>query len=118
MASTIISNNAAYTFGAMTMRLMTGLINANTALERLKTAVATASSGTTDDGTQFEIPTTVVGMPTAVSNLFGVVADPTNPGQRGKDYQYAVNQLDALWTTFWAEAKPYVEQLDQGTTTP
>lgn len=118
MAATIISNNAAYTFGAMTMRLMTGLINANTALERLKTAVATASSGTTDDGTQFEISNTVVGMPAGVANLFGVVADPNNPGAKGKDYQYAVNQLDQLWTTFWTEAKPYVEQLDQGTITP
>lgn len=115
MASTIISNQQQFTFGQMTIRLISGLVSANTSLERLKTAVATASSGTSDDGTQFEI-TAGGGMATPMnSNLFGVVADPQNPGQRGKDYQYAVNSLDTLWAAFWEQAKPYIEQLDQGT---
>lgn len=113
MATTIISTQSAYTFGAMTIRLVSGLISSNTALERLKTGIATASAGTPDDGTQFEISNTM-GM-TTPPNLFGVVADPANPGQRGKDYQYAINSLDQLWATFWEAAKPYVEQLDQGT---
>lgn len=114
MATTIISTQPQYTFGVMTTNVVAGLITANSLLERLKTAVATASAGTTDDGTQFEIS---VGSPgsTVPLNLFGVVSDPNNPGAKGKDYQYAVNQLDAMWAVFWNNAKPYLEQLDQGT---
>lgn len=116
MATTIISNQPQYTFGSMTIRMISGLIAANSSLERLKTAIATASAGTADDGRQFEISNSnMASLP--YTNLFGIVSDQTNPGQRGKDYQYAMNKLDELWGPFWEQAKPFIEQLDQGTGT-
>jgi len=54
-------------------------------------------------------------MQPTVPNLFGVVADSANPGAKGTDYSYAMNQLNAAWQTFWTAAAPYVEQLDNGT---
>jgi hypothetical protein len=103
MATTQISNQTP--FGGMTNRLTAQIISANTAMRRLQEAIATASSGYTGvDGTQFEGP----------AGLFGVVADPETPGQKGTDYAYAVNQLAATWATFWDAATPYLEQIDNG----
>jgi hypothetical protein len=114
MASTIISNTMQHTFGVMTNRLVSGLISADTAMRRLNEAIATASSGFTGtDGTQFEIGNTGADAVTN-QNLFGVQADPAAPGTKGKDYSYAINQLDVAWETFWAAARPYIEQLDNG----
>ena len=115
MASTIISNQGQYTFGQMTNRLIGALIDGNTSLERLNEAVATASAGFTGTpGTQFEI-NNAMGGGMGSQNLFGVVADPEEPGAKGNDYSYAIGQLHSAWQAFWAAAKPYVEQLDNGT---
>lgn len=114
MTATIIATNPGYTFGVLTNRLVSGLINGNTQLSRLQEAIATASSGYTGTpGTEFEVTTTTIGVASG-NNLFGVVADPENPGQKGTEYSYAVGRLHELWATFWSEAQPYVEQLDNG----
>ena len=115
MTATIISTGPQYTFGALTNRLVGGLIAGNTQLERLKEAIATASSGYTGTpGTEFEIGQTAAGVLVG-NNLFGVVADTENPGQKGTEYSYAVGRLHELWAAFWVEAEQYVEQLDNGT---
>jgi hypothetical protein len=103
MATTQISNQTS--FGGMTNRMTAQMISTNTAMRRLQEAIATASSayeGT--PGTEFEDQ----------GGLFGVVPDPANPGGKGTDYAYAVNQLAAVWATFWDAATPYLEQLDNG----
>src|SRR5215831_14375806 len=113
MAATIISNSGQYTFGMMTNRMISGLISANTSMERLADAIATASSGFDGTpGTQFEISANA--MPPTAPNLFGVLADSATPGAKGSDYSYAMNQLNAAWKTFWTAAQPFVEQLDNG----
>lgn len=113
MTSTIIATGPQYTFGALTNRMTSGMITCNTQLERLKEAVATATAGYSGTpGTQFEVPAN--GNPT-VLNLFGVLEDPEHEGQKGQDYSYAIGRLSELWTAFWADAKPYIEQLDNGT---
>lgn len=110
MASLVISNQT--TFGGMTNNAVGRLLSLNTTMERLKDAVATASSGYTGvAGTEFE--GVAYGGPT--TNNFGVQPDPNEAGKNGTDYSYAVNQLTAQWATFWAAAQPYVEQLDNGT---
>jgi hypothetical protein len=50
-------------------------------------------------------------------NTAGYTADRW-PGQKGKDYAYAIGQLNAAWDTFWTTAKAYVEQLDNGVRNP
>lgn len=115
MAATIISNSGQYTWGMLTNRMTSGLITANTAIARLGEAIATASVGFDGtDGTQFEISPNANTSPTP-PNLFGVVADLSAPGEKGKDYAYAVGQLKVAWDKFWTEARPYIEQLDNGT---
>jgi hypothetical protein len=115
--------------------MTSSVISANTSMGRLAQAIATASSGYQGiSGTEFEIgnPTNVmnsagsVGMPdqppraaprasmTANQNLFGVIASDT-PGEQGQAYAYAVNQLNTAWQTFWTAARPFIEQLDNGT---
>jgi hypothetical protein len=112
MATTIIANNPPYTFGVMTNRLISGIISANTTMARLNEAVATASAGYAGTpGTQFEISTLGGTLPV---NLFGVQADPDDPGQRGSDYSYAIGELNTAWQAFWEAARPYIEQLDNG----
>lgn len=114
MTTTIISPNPQYAFGQLTNRLISGLVTGNMTMRRLNEAIATASSGYDGtQGTQFEISATGTGVLVG-SNLFGVVADPDMPGQKGSDYSYAVGRLHELWTTFWAEAEQYVDQLDNG----
>lgn len=111
MTTTIISNAPQYTFGNMTNRMVSSLINGNTLIERLLGAIATASAGYDGTpGTQFETDNTLGSDP----NLFGVLASDT-PGEQGEAYAYAVGRLHELWTAFWAEASVYVEQLDNGT---
>jgi hypothetical protein len=113
MASLVISNQT--NFGSMTNSAVGRLISLNATMERLKDAVATASSGYTGvPGTEFEAVSGAPG-PVPGGNNFGVQPDPTEPGKTGTDYAYAVNQLTAQWATFWAAAQPYVEQLDNGT---
>lgn len=114
MTATIIATNPQYTFGQLTNRMVGGMISANTNLERLSEAIATASAGYDGTpGTEFEVSNTMGG---GASNLFGVVASDV-PGQKGSDYSYAVGRLHELWSAFWDQAKPYVEQLDNGTST-
>jgi hypothetical protein len=109
MTAVIISNQA--TFGNMTNTAVSRLLSLNTTLERLKDAVATASSGYPGTpGTEFEAATLLPG-----NNNFGVQPNPDEPGANGTDYAYAVNQLTAQWATFWAAAQPFIEQLDNGT---
>jgi len=115
MTATLIATSPQYTFGALTNRLVGGMITANAQLERLHEAIATASAGYTGTpGTEFEVSNTI-GAPSQ-ANLFGVVPDPATPGQKGTDYSYAVGRLHELWVTFWTEAENYVQQLDNGTT--
>jgi len=115
MTATLIATSPQYTFGALTNRLVSGMITANAQLERLHEAIATASAGYTGTpGTEFEV-SNAMGSPLQ-PNLFGVVADLETPGQKGSDYSYAVGRLHELWATFWTEAENYVQQLDNGTT--
>lgn len=116
MTATIISNNPSYTFGAMTNQVTSRLIGVSTQMERLNEAIASASSGYTGEpGTEFEAPNNI--MAGTAPNLFGVIPDPdpAAAGNKGKDYAYAMNQLYAAWQTFWTAARPYIEQLDNGT---
>lgn len=113
MTATIISNQFPYSWGQATNQAIGKLISLQQQMGRLNEAVVTASAnweGT--PGTQFEI-----GNATETSsnqNLFGVQCDPTNPGSKGQDYRYAVNQLWDAWQAFWTTALPYIEQLDNG----
>jgi hypothetical protein len=103
MATIQISNNTA--FGGMTNRTIASLISNQTSMERIKDAITTASSGYEGvPGTQFEDP----------QGLFGITADPANPGQKGTDYSYAMSELANAWASFWTAAQPYIEQLDNG----
>lgn len=102
MTATVISNAAP--FGALTNDTVAALFDVGEAMARLNSAVATAASGFDGTpGTEYEDGTN-----------FGVAADPAEPGAKGSDYAYAVAQLATAWDTFWAAAKPYVEQLDNG----
>ena len=113
MAAIIISNQNPYAWGQLTNRMIGGVINANTNIQRLNDAIATASAGFSGTpGTQFEIPAAGT-MGGAADNLFGVQASDT-PGENGQTYSYAVGRLQELWATFWADAQQYVEQLDNG----
>ena len=113
MTAVVISNQTS--FGSMTNQSVGRLISLHTTLERLKDAVATASSGYTGTpGTEFEAAPGFAGPPGGGNN-FGVSPDPAEPGKAGTDYAYAVNQLTTQWATFWAAAQPYIEQLDNGT---
>ena len=106
MTATVISNAAP--FGAATNSTIAGLFNVSEAMARLQSAVATAASGYDGvPGTEYEDGTN-----------FGVAADPAEPGKKGSDYAYAIDQLAAQWETFWTAAKPYIEQLDNGTRLP
>ena len=112
MTAVVINNQTS--FGQMTNSAVSRLLSLNTTMERLKDAVATASSGYAGiPGTEFEAAT---GAPSHMTtNNFGVQPNPDEPGANGTDYAYAVNQLTAQWATFWTAAQPYVEQLDNGT---
>jgi len=113
MATIIISSQDPYTQGRATNQLTSRLLASAAQLERLHAAVVTASSGYDGaPGTEFEIDPNL--MSSAVQNLFGVQPSDT-PGEQGAAYSYAVNRLHELWATFWADARPYVEQLDNGT---
>lgn len=117
MTTTIISTGPQFTFGMLTNRITGGMISANAQLERLNEAIATASAGYDGTpGTEFEVSNSMGGGNPNQSNLFGVVASDV-PGQKGSDYSYAVGRLHELWAAFWEQAKPYVEQLDNGTST-
>lgn len=114
MATTIISTQTQYSFGAMTHQLISRLVSANTSMERLSEGIATASSGYNGTpGTQFEIDASSY-TSQVPPNLFGVVASSEEPGKKGQDYSYAVLQLNQAWKNFWETARPYVEQLDNG----
>ena len=113
MAAILIANTMPFNFGQMTNQQVARIIAANTAMQRLNEAVATASSAFTGTaGTQFEVGNTDPA--NVVPNLFGVQADPANPGKSGNDYSYAIGQLSTVWQTFWTAAQPYLEQLDNG----
>lgn len=111
MTTTIINNGAQYTFGALTNRMTSGMIQCNTQLERLNDAIATASAGYDGTpGTQFEVDPVNGNDP----NLFGIMASAT-PGEQGQAYSYAIGRLHDLWAAFWLEASPFIEQIDNGT---
>lgn len=125
MTATLISNMNPYTWGQQTNQAVGRIVSLNTTLARLQEAVATASSGWDGiAGTQFEIGNTQTGTGVAPAasmplnqNLFGVQADPANPGVKGMDYSYAIGQLWIAWQAFWTAAQPYIEQLDNGVVT-
>jgi X-X-X-Leu-X-X-Gly heptad repeat protein len=113
----IISTQATYTFGAMTNKLVTGLIAANSSLSRLQSGMNTASSGYSGvAGTQYEVSGTTSGNPTAPTNLFGVIADANAPGSNGITYQNAMDTIEAAWQTFWETASDALKTLDNGGT--
>lgn len=115
MTTIVIATNGSNTFGQLTNRLTAGLLQANASLERIADAIATASSGYEGvPGTEFEASTGAGGSVIVGPNLFGVVPSVT-PGEKGTEYSYAVGRLNELWTAFWAEAEPFVTQLDNGT---
>jgi len=117
MSAVIISTNPAYTHGLTTVQIISRLVDVNTRLERTSAAVATASSGFSGTpGTQFEIgnpPAEGETPPVVIANLFGVQASAT-PGEQGSAYAFALNRLHELWGPFWTEARPFIEQLDNG----
>jgi hypothetical protein len=103
MSTIQISNQAP--FGSLTNRTTGSLLSNHTNLERLQSAVATANAGYEGvPGAQFE----------GMGSMFGVTADPANPGQNGTDYAYAVEQLQVAFAAFWTAALPYIQQLDNG----
>lgn len=110
MSTVIISNSVSY--GQMSNQAVSRLVALNAQLERLKDAIATASSGYTGTaGTEFEAGDPLSGP----SNLFGVAPSAT-PGEQGSAYSYAMGRLNEEWATFWAAAEPFIEQLDNGYT--
>lgn len=114
MTATIISTGT--TFGSMTNQVVGRVTNINMSILRLQEAVATASSGYTGTpGTEFElgVGVSVIGSST---NNFGITPNPDAPGEQGLNYSYAINQLAAAWATFWNQALPYLQQLDNGIT--
>jgi hypothetical protein len=114
MAALIISNTTSY--GGMTNQTTARLLSLNTTMERLKDAIATASSGYDGvAGTQFEtaIPDGLNMMP--MPNNFGVAPDPAAPGANGEEYRYAVDTLAQAWAAFWVAAEASINQLDNGT---
>lgn len=113
MSTVIIAPNASgAAFGTMTNQTVSRLISLQAAMERLHSAIATASSGFEGTpGTEFEGGgTTIDGVP----NLFQVQASET-PGEQGSAYSYAMGRLHEEWATFWTAAEPFIEQLDNGT---
>lgn len=109
MTALIISNNVSY--GQMTNQIIGRAHALNATIPRLQEGIATASSGFEGiPGTQFEVG----GGGNGTGSLFGVQADPANPGQQGTAYSYAVGQLLAEWAKFWTAAEAYVSALDNG----
>lgn len=112
MAALIISTGAQ--FGAMTNQIVGSMYRLNSAMPRLQEAIATASLGYTGTpGTEFETAIPGSNQP-YVPNLFGVQADPQNPGAQGNAYRYAAEQLEAEWVKFWTAAASYIQALDNG----
>ncbi|HEX5211633.1 MAG TPA: hypothetical protein VFW22_07860 [Pseudolabrys sp.] len=106
MTATIISNTPP--FGAMTNKTVAALHEVNIGIARLAEAVATAASGYEGTaGAEYE----------GDGTNFGVVAG-DEPGEKGSDYAYAVNNLAAAWATFWQAALPSIQQIDNGVTLP
>ena len=114
MTAIIIPNNQmAYPFGQQTNQAIGRLVSLNASLGRLGEAISTANSGFSGEpGTQFETGNT--DPKNVVPNLFGIQADPANPGQQGQAYSYAMGRLSEEWLKFWAVAKDFVEALDNG----
>lgn len=112
MSTLIIAPNASgAAFGTMTNQTVSRLIALQSTLERLHSAIATASSGFEGTpGTEFEMGTAIDGVP----NLFQVQPSET-PGEQGAAYSYAMGRLHEEWATFWTAAEPFIEQLDNGT---
>lgn len=112
MATLVISNGAS--FGQATNSIVQRMVGLNSSMPRLQEAIATASSGYEGvAGTEFEIGNTGDNQPPG-PNLFGVQADPDNPGKNGQAYSYAVGQLQTEWMKFWTAAAPYINALDNG----
>jgi hypothetical protein len=106
MTTTVISNSAS--FGLLTNQTIADIYTVNEAIERLGSAVAQAEAGFAGvPGTEFED-----------GSLFGVAADPAEPGKKGGDYSYAVGLLKNEWDTFWAAALGAINQLDNGVRNP
>jgi hypothetical protein len=102
----VIINNAT-PFGLLTNEAIAELHTVAEAMTRLQAAVATASGGFAGtEGTEFETDTN-----------FGVKPG-ANPGDQGKNYRYAVDNLTQAWATFWDSAKPSIDAIDNGVRTP
>src|SRR4029078_6337256 len=98
MAAIVIPNNTS--FGGMTNQTISRLLQVNTAMERLKDALATASSGYTGAaGRPYEAVS--MGMGPFTPNNFGVVPDPATPGAQGTNYEYALKTLAGEWLSVW-----------------
>jgi hypothetical protein len=120
MARVIFTTQPQYTFGVMTTRLVTSLIQANASVARVQAGMTTASNGFTGTaGTQYEISGSSTGMgnPMAPINLFGVIADANNLGANGTAYETAMNTIETAWQTFWTAASGALQTLDNGSTT-
>lgn len=112
MTTLVISQGAS--FGQMTSSIVQRLTSLNSSMPRLQEAIATASSGYVGlPGTEFEIGNDANNQAPG-PNLFGVQADPDNPGTKGQAYSYAVGQLQVEWAKFWTAAASYIEALDNG----
>ena len=114
MTAIIISNNQMqFPFGTQANQAIGRLIALSQQMARLGEAIATASSGFDGTpGTQFE--TGNLDPANNVPNLFGVQADPNDPGAQGQAFNYAMGNLTTQWNTFWDAAKNYIEALDNG----
>jgi hypothetical protein len=118
MARVIFTTQPQYTFGVMSTRLVTALIQANASIARITAGMATASSGFTGTaGTQYEIGSNTPLNPQGPTNLFGVIADANNLGANGVAYENAMNTIEAAWQTFWTDASAALQTLDNGSTT-
>lgn len=117
MAALIIPNTTS--FGSLTNQTVSRVIAINTAMERLRDAIATAASGYDGvPGTEYEAVTMTVPPNENTPNNFGVQPDPKSPGSNGVAYAYAVNVLSQHWQTFWAAAEASINQLDNGSSWP
>lgn len=101
MTTTIVNN--ATPFGAISNEMVVNIYAVDAAIKRIQAAAANAAAGYAGTaGTEFE-----------TGSIFGVSASGT-PGEKGSDWQYAVNVIGGAWTTFMAAAQGAITALDNG----
>lgn len=112
MTALLIPNSSPYTYGQMTNQVVGRIIRSATELARLDAAiVASWDAYNGVPGTQFEQG---AGAP---QNLFGISANPDEPGRQGVIYSTTMVDLIAAWKAFWETAQPLVSKLDTGAMT-